>query len=448
MGLPIIVSAGFVSSILVWAALPAAGQDKPTDVSSRHFKTEIVSASAEGIVVRGAFEITGPAHRWYEVRFQVLLSADKTLEFSDGRPMVLSWGNVFTPRNIASPQWTDCQFKVPAAYLNASTNLPKSARTVLFVTCELWDFAAQKYLGAGWNARAAAIVTTDAAGKVVKIDQFNTDQTVLLPSHPTESMEVRECRLDLKNLKLKPDAAAYRAVGVDAVAYDLLLSGELRCDIRGNSRGYFFQPADTAEKAGELAAMGYGGAVVIKTAEQFKSIVGALKAIGYRPGVEILQENPPALGFETLAEPQLGWRIKMLTIDKTPAGGFGNIVYRELCIGLDSTIGVRAMVCVKARDEGSAERLTPAAATTMTNYTTAILIALTQTGSQSLPQPVAVTNTKRTIACQAAASSKLFLKVADWPAWAGPSAENAPTSGPAADGRTPLETAPAASQSK
>lgn len=51
--------------------------------------------------------------------------------------------------------------------------------------------------------------------------------------------------------------------------YDVLVVGDQQADLTGDSRGFFFEPPDTVEKAQELVEIGYPGAVVLETAGQY-----------------------------------------------------------------------------------------------------------------------------------------------------------------------------------
>ena len=55
----------------------ARADDPPA--RARHLFTEVVKTGLKKVVVRGAFEIIGPPHRWYAVRFQLMQGNGKAM---------------------------------------------------------------------------------------------------------------------------------------------------------------------------------------------------------------------------------------------------------------------------------------------------------------------------------------------------------------------------------
>ncbi len=147
-----------------------------TDVM--YLQTKVTRSSEELLVGHGAFEISGPPHRWYGVYFQVRLDADTALRLEsekEDKYLIKHWGDIFTPENVVTARYTDCRAGIPVKEIASAANFPKGKRTALWVVCDVWDVETKKYIGSGWSVRAPLIVTRDKAGKIIGIETFNTD---------------------------------------------------------------------------------------------------------------------------------------------------------------------------------------------------------------------------------------------------------------------------------
>jgi len=371
-------------------------------------------------VVRGAFEITGPPHRWYGVYFQLRLDAATPLNLKGKTGFVRFWNNIFTPENVAIARYTDCRVGIPVNEIASATNLPGGKRTVLWAVCDIWDDAAKTYIGSGWDVRSPLIVTTNEAGEVLNIETFNTAQFDPKRNHYSATISAKQCGFPLKYLKLKPGATVYRAVGQRHEMYDILLMGDRQAEFTSVDRGFFFEPIDSAEKAGELIEIGYPGAVVIKTDDQYRAIVEALKRKGWQPGKHINVEEPPSFGVTVTAEPQLGYRVRALMIDHMDYYDLGlrNVMYREFAVASDGRIGiVRETNCIMAPETpyGAPPGWTQPLPLGPKGYNETLASVLTADGSEPIPR-VTVTDTRATIKCAADAQADWFVNdYQDWP---------------------------------
>jgi hypothetical protein len=137
----------------------------------RYLATQFLGRQDGRLVVRGAFEVTGPPRRAYDVFFQLRLDEKTPLRFKAfpyGTPW--KWGRVHSPPAARTARWDDCRVGIGLEYLRDATNLPRGQKTLLYAVCDVKDVAANKYLGSGWSTRAAVFVTTDAGGNVVRAE--------------------------------------------------------------------------------------------------------------------------------------------------------------------------------------------------------------------------------------------------------------------------------------
>jgi len=402
---------------------PLSARPLPAENVSPHVRnldTEVTWPGQEYILLRGAFEITGPTHRWYGVYFQLRLDAATPLKEKGKEGFVKLWNNIFTPENVETARYTDCRLDIPVNQIASATGLPRGKRTVLWAVCDVWDTESKKYIGSGWDVRAPLIVTTDEAGKIVKIETFNTSQFSPKKNHYSATINVKECQLHLRHLNLKPGARLYRAVKLRHETHDLLVMGDRQAELTSKNRGFFFKPIDSPEKAAELVEIGYPGAVIIKSAEQYQAIVKALKAKGWLPGEHIKVEKPPSYGVTVTAEPQLGYRVKVLMIHHINYYDLGlrQPMYREFAVASDGRIGiVTEILCIEAPQTpyGAPPGWAQPLPLGPKEYNKALRSVLTAEGSRTIP-PVTVTNRKTAIKCAQGEDPGWYLnEYEDWP---------------------------------
>ncbi len=158
-----------VPFLVCLAAVPALAQAPAPAPDVRYLETEAWQGD-QMVVVRGAFEVSGPAHRWYGVYFQLRLSADVALRAPGQQGMAKNWADLFTPESPAPARWTDCRAGFTYEEIEAAENLPRGARTELRAVCDLWSQELESYVGSGWSVGARFFVTTDAAGKITAVE--------------------------------------------------------------------------------------------------------------------------------------------------------------------------------------------------------------------------------------------------------------------------------------
>jgi len=142
----------------------------PTSASAQSvvFLDNELTVLPKKVVIRAAFEVTGPAHRWYTIYFHLALARNRYLMQGKKR-LVHMWGSVFTPANMRTARWTDIREQFTFKEL-ALTNLPRGQRTRVWAVYNIWDNRARKYVNNGWIKRSELFITTDAAGKVKQVE--------------------------------------------------------------------------------------------------------------------------------------------------------------------------------------------------------------------------------------------------------------------------------------
>ena len=325
--------------------LCAMGADAPA-VSVQHLHAEVVSVDAAQIVARAGLSISQGQQRWFWVYFAVRLSDSEYLKGPDGKNFIRPWGQLFPAANHETALYDDIRVPIKRADLEAAKGLPKGKRTVLWVICDVWDQTTKKYVDNGWKTRTPLIVTTDADGKIAKIETFNTDAQETRADHPSAKIKAYRCTVKTKHLKLRANAALYRAVDARDNIYDILRRDGVRCDLdRSASRGLFFQKIDTPEKARELALVNSSHSVVIKTPHQYVSLAKALQAKGWEGKVGA----PPAFGVSVKAEPGVGYHVQATMITYNHAlKKLQSVVVEEFDITYDGRFRKKRTVLLRA----------------------------------------------------------------------------------------------------
>jgi len=406
-------------ALILAAMLPRSGHAQPHVI---YFTTEVSVEKKDAVLVRGAFDIAGGAERWYQVYFQLRLGAETPLKTKEGRDFVIRWGDVFTPAHPDPARYTDCRIDIAVKDIEASPNLPKGKRTTLWAMCDVWDTEDKKYLGAGWPTRAPLFVTTDKAGKIVKLESLNLFPFMLarnLLNPEKGSIHVAECKLKVKHLIPKPGVMIYRAVGLNKVISDKLFTDDVQAPVDSTSRGYFFDIINRPEKARELVELAFPNSAVINTPNQYEAIKNALRKRGWKDE-HIPVPRPESFGVTVTEEPGMGYRVAALLVyyNRYQAGGYSDVLYCEYAVGEDGRLGEKRTVCIRGAQHEAArppgwQQPVPA---TPAEYGEAIWSALIPGEWEVMPIRVAVTDTVATIPCAEGEPPEIYLQdVKAWP---------------------------------
>ena len=440
--------------LLMLVVAPPGGAAEPKP-EARYLDTRIVTLppdNPQNVVVRGVIEVNGP-QRWYDVYFQVLSASNVAIRRPDGSAVNIRWGNIFPPENVEWARYSDVRIDIPIADL-AGAGLPKNARVLLWVQCDLFDQEAKAYVGGGWDVKAPLIVNTDEAGRPRSFESFETrpfDQAGLTGHHATARAAARKETLALRHLKPKDGASFVRTMGLRHEPYDVATLGERQALLTSDARGRFFGPIDSAEKAMELVQLAEPNAVVIKTPEQYQAIVEAMKKVpGWDPAKFLPVAQPAAYGAQVTSEPGLGWRVRMLIAWHHPylRLGLRDVTYHDVRVATDGRMGVTETVCLRAPQTpyGAPPGWLPEfgftrePATTAPNtggsvpngpgsidpesaidaHNKAIRSALTPAGSETIAPLIKVTEDRTDIAAPADRSGGFITDHAQWPAQPAP----------------------------
>jgi len=415
-----LLSAAFIGLVIACSGFPFS-EAIAADVN--YLQTRVTKASEDLLIGHGAFEISGLPHRWYSVYFDVRLDPNPvrnpTGEKKD-KHLLKHWGDIFTPENIETARYADCRVGIPSTELANITNLPKEKRILLWVVCDIWDAEKKGFLGTGWGVRSPLIVKTDAAGNIIQTETFNTETMNPRKNHSSETIHVKKCNLALKHLKMKPGVKLYRAIGGKHEPYNILVKDERQTELGTLNRGFFFEPIDSAQKAAELVEIGYPGAVVIENRLQYNRIVQTVKSKGWQPGKHLKTEEPPGYGVSVRVEPELGYRVSALMIDRVNYYDLGlrSLIYREFAVSLDGRIGIEkeiTHVLSPESETGARPGWTQPLPINPKPYNDLLRSVLTPDGSRVIPK-VIVTGEKASIKCAEGEKSEWFLiDYKNWP---------------------------------
>jgi hypothetical protein len=131
--------------------------------------------------------LRAPAHRWYAVDVEFRLQQAQPLMLPHGKLLMRRWDNLFTPDQKSAVHWSDIRVDVDFSLLEQASNLPREQTFPIWVMGVLWDHANNRYVGSGWSARTALLVTTDAGGKISHaepLDVLPQPKTSKQPSPP------------------------------------------------------------------------------------------------------------------------------------------------------------------------------------------------------------------------------------------------------------------------
>lgn len=308
------------------ALFPLAGLAQP---QVHHLPTTALVGERE-VIVRGAFEVDGPPHRWYGVYVQLRRGAARGLRFGGARDALVHWGNLFSPARPRRARWTDC--RVAIRFEQLSQLGLAAGRHTIWAVCDVRDEASKRWLGSGWETRTPLLVTIDADGRATRVELFDTPAVPLARSDARARVPSLRVTLGLEALKLREGATLVRRVDVKQVVSHALLRDGRQARLRDHSRGAFFAPIDSAAKARELVALGHLGARQVDPAqlERWRRAAGELLA------------PCPFAHAGVRAEGQLGWRVDLLLW--TPRG---ELLALRACVGRDGRIGERRTVCLR-----------------------------------------------------------------------------------------------------
>ena len=301
-----------LAALAAWCLLagPAAGQARGPKVSV--LDTEVLGTNDQKAIVRAKLEIADGRQKSFLVYFQVRQDEKTPLIVAANKSLLGLWGRLVPPSNVASAYYDDVRFAFPVKNLQEAKNLPKGRRTLLWIVCDVWDPLASKYVGLGWPVRTPLLVTTDADGRIVKVETFSTRRYAPAANDPTQKIKVLKAELRTRHATLRPTVQLSKAEDVNGRVQFLLQAGTYQATLDSPDRGYFFSRIDTPAKALDFALVSYPHSVLIKTPEQYKAIVAALKKAGWTDSQ--LTSEPPLPGVSVTEEPQLGYRVRAMLV--------------------------------------------------------------------------------------------------------------------------------------
>ncbi|HUT35883.1 MAG TPA: hypothetical protein VNE39_20515 [Planctomycetota bacterium] len=284
-----------------------------------------------------------------------------------------------------------------------------------------FEVTGEPHLWYGFYAQVR--VNADKAGKVTRVEFACSHPFVLRRSRDACPIQGLEMQLKLRHLQPKPGVKLCRAANSKYEPYDVLLLGDRQTYLWTADRGFFFQSIDGPQKALELFQLAHGGAVVIKTRQQFDAIVNVLRplakkeepppkkkeepppskvtvpVVGTVPGPLPcegfrLLAQPPSFGVSVTEEPGVGYRINVLLIEfNRYTRSLGDIRHHDVVVTTDGRIGDRATLCVKGPE---AEYSRPPfwvqpGPTSAGHYAELLKPVLKPDGSEAIPRMAVVT---------------------------------------------------------
>lgn len=376
----------------------------PEEVTAKFLETEIaLTRNGKFVVSRAAFEVTGPAHRWYSVQFKFLKSKGVPLLSAKGKPFQRTWNNLFTPDNMPTARWTDCRLAVRLSDLELEVaNLNKGKQNVIWVTPALYDYENGEYVGNGWNARSPLVLDVDKEGRIIKASTFNVRSPKPENNHPSERIRAHQAKLQLKHLKPKPGTSVHVAYGLKKTPYIILINDKQQALLQSSSRIAFFQTPQNEQQARELALLPFSGAMIIKTPQQYNAILAAVKDLGWKVDRDILETQPESYGVTVTKIPELGYRVDMLMADRLDKM-VRDVYIRRVHIGLDGRMSMDVKQCIRAPELGISAKedfVQPLPAGPW-KYSDAITKVLDEKEIQSVPEFVTKTGKTIAVPCRA-----------------------------------------------
>jgi hypothetical protein len=318
-------------------AVEVAGRSAPEPVSVEYLASEVYAPEKGYVIVRSAFEVNGPAHRWIALDVEFRLNQATPLVRPDGKAFMKRWNDLFLPESPSPVRWTDCRLDVDFRELEQTKNLPKDKTFVVWAMGLMYDHVVGKHVGTGWPIRAAMVLTTDATGRI---------QTVLTPTfspirfeYPSDNtIDARRAILRTKHLKPLQGVRACRVVRRDATPVTVLVSPKGQIWQPG-SFGGAFGPIDSAEKAEEFVRLLHPGGVILHSPEQYNTAIDAARKLGW-PAKELPQNDPESYGLCVTPIEGLGWRVETLLIEPNH-DQLGDIVAWDYCISTDGGLSAK-----------------------------------------------------------------------------------------------------------
>lgn len=326
------------STAILHADAPPAGAPEPVGVT--YLANEAYAPEKGYVVIRSAFEVQGPPHRWIALDVEFRLNQAVPLVRIDDKVFMKRWNNLFLPESPAPARWTDCRLDVDFREFEQAKNLPRDKTFIVWAMGLIYDHAAGKYVDSGWPVRAPLVLTTDALGRI---------QRALTPAlspvryeHPSDkTIDARRADIRTNHLKLLPGVQAYQAVRRDGTPVTVLTNpnGQI-----WKPSGFIaaFEPIDSAEKAEELVRLMHPGAVIVQTRPQYDAVIDAARRLGWL-AEDLPRDDPKFLGLRTTPVEGFGWRVEAMLIE--PRNGRpGDLAAWDYCVGTDGLVGAKRNV--------------------------------------------------------------------------------------------------------
>ena len=262
-----------ISTAAVYAQ--EASIETPEPVGVTYLQNEAFLPDQGYVVVRSAFEVTGPPHRWIALDMEFRLSQAIPLIRSDGKVFMKRWNNLFLPETPHPVRWTDCRLDVDFREFEQAKNLPKGQTFVVWAMGLIYDHVAGKHIGSGWPVRVPLVMTTDANGKIQQA--YSPVISSIRYEYPSDTtISAWQANVHVNHLQPLPGLKAYRAVRNDGRVASP--KGQLWTPA---DFGGAFGPIDSADKARELVQLMHPGALIVATREQYDAAVTAARKLGW-----------------------------------------------------------------------------------------------------------------------------------------------------------------------
>ncbi|MBN1556066.1 MAG: hypothetical protein JXA11_15090 [Phycisphaerae bacterium] len=312
----------------------------PPPVTVEYLRNDVYTPEPGYVVVRSAFQVEGPPHRWVALDMEFRLSQAVPLIRPDGKVFMKRWNHLFLPEKPHPARWTDCRLDVDYEELETAKNLPRGKTFVVWVMGVLFDHAVEKHLGASWPTRTPLVLTTDDQGHIQ--NAYSPVLNSILLDYPSDNtIDARRMKIRTVHLQPKRDVRAYRVSPRGASPETVLTEPEGQI-WQPTCFGGAFAPIDSAEKAEELVLLRYPGGVVLRTREQYDAVIDAARKLGWKPEY-FPQADPEFPGFRITPIEGLGWRVEALLIE--PRGeGLGDVAALDYTIATDGREGLKRKV--------------------------------------------------------------------------------------------------------
>jgi hypothetical protein len=395
-----------LSALVLTAACTTAGAADP---AVDYLDTQIAPWDGKTVTIQGSVEIASGQQKWFPVYFQLRLDAKTPLTIGANEGFLAYWGALFPPSNVARATYDDIRIGLPKEKIEEATNLPKGQRTLVWAICDVWDSQAKKYVGTGWDVRAPLLLTTDQNGKIVNVERFPTWRARPNVSDAQMKIKVLAAAIQTTHATLRQSVKIYKAHNVKGGVHHILVAGNYQGRLRSLSRGYFFSKIDTPQKALELVLISRGESILIKTPGQYIAIATALKTAGWKP--PHLMEKPSVLGVDVTEEPGLGYRVRASIIRYNYSLRIlRDVELIQARVTYDGAIGEEITTLIKAPElpYGVPPGWTQPLPKGPVEYDKLVSTALTDTGSQRLPEYVKATDQAATIPCARGENPDLY----------------------------------------